>query len=337
MTQTPSVLRRSGVACAFVLSALALAAAACSSGHPMGDPGAPCYPNATCNAGLACKGGTCVTVEGAGGGATSGSTGHTSSAGGASGTGTSGTGGAPGTGGASGSPASTSTTATSSASTSSGADSPPLFLDFGTNVSSITVGQSVTFTAVLTDPNGIADLVGGALSDQNGATYGAFQASGQMGSFQLTVSWDQMNQAAPIDFAYGANEMRVFTAKFFDMEGKSAQMSTTITLTCNGLQAVAGACYDTMNDAANCGMVGHACSQTVCYHGECAQFASCANASTSCNAICTAMGKVCAPKCGPLNNQGGYAYGGTGCLGSSTNVGCGTSLAADKSASCCCF
>ena len=74
--------------------------------------------------------------------------------------------------------------ATATSSGLAGDTAAPVFLDFGTNVTSITAGESVTFTAVLTDTNGIGSLVGGALTDQNNATYGAFQASGQMGSFR---------------------------------------------------------------------------------------------------------------------------------------------------------
>jgi hypothetical protein len=336
MSQTSPDVRSPGVACAFVLSVVALAAAvgACSKGGAAGDEGAACYPNDTCNAGLSCKAGECVAATGSGGAASS-SSGHTSSTGGVSGTGTGG--------------ASESSSTTTTASSSGGSGGPPVFLDFGTNVTSITVGQSVTFTAVLTDPNGIGDLVGGALTDQYGATYGAFQASGMMGSFDLTVSWAQMQQAHSIDFAYGTNGQRTFTAKFFDMAGKSAEMMATITLTCSmgsmEWQAIAGACYNTMNDPNNCGGIGISCGGAIkCYEGECAQVGNCTTASTtmsSCNVICAAMQKTCANECGNGIGLNPPLVGG---LGSTTlgctdqyNIDCNTPLANYKSANCCCF
>ena len=47
--------------------------------------------------------------------------------------------------------------------------SAPRFLTFGTNVTSIGWGGAVTFTAVLTDPDGIDDLIGGSLTSPDGA------------------------------------------------------------------------------------------------------------------------------------------------------------------------
>jgi hypothetical protein len=47
--------------------------------------------------------------------------------------------------------------------------------------------ESITFTAVLTDPDGIDDLIGGSLTNADGSIqYGAFVTSGQEGSYSLT-------------------------------------------------------------------------------------------------------------------------------------------------------
>jgi hypothetical protein len=221
-----------------------------------------------------------------------------------------------------------------------------VFLDFGTNVTSITAGQSVTFTAVLTDPAGSGTLVGGALSDQYGGTYGAFQASGGMGSFDLTISWAQMQQVHSIDFAYGTNAQRTFTAKFFDMAGNSAQTTTTITLTCSmgsvEWAAGAGVCYDTMNDPNNCGAVGNKCPAAVsCSEGHCVDFLACAPAQTSCDAMCAAAGKTCSDGCikwlDPPLGIGGDAYTDAVCSLGPTKIQCADSLSGYKAARCCCF
>src|SRR5688572_30415979 len=77
----------------------------------------------------------------------------------------------------------------------------PVFLSFGSDVPELSAGQSVTFTVVLTDPDGIDDLIGGSLKSEDGkSTYGAFVTSGQEGSYSLTVGWAQMNRVEPIDF-----------------------------------------------------------------------------------------------------------------------------------------
>ena len=45
-------------------------------------------------------------------------------------------------------------------------------------------GQTVVFTAVVTDPDGIEDLIGGTLEDPTtGGTYGAIATSASEGSY----------------------------------------------------------------------------------------------------------------------------------------------------------
>jgi hypothetical protein len=77
----------------------------------------------------------------------------------------------------------------------------PVFLSLQTNASSLTAGESITFTAVLIDPDGVDDIVGGTLSDLTGMIgYGPFVAAGQPGTYSIMVSWDAMHQAEPIEF-----------------------------------------------------------------------------------------------------------------------------------------
>lgn len=77
----------------------------------------------------------------------------------------------------------------------------------------MTEGDTVRFTAVLTDPDGIDDLIGGALMTGDEQTQlGAFVTSGQEGSYSLVLSWDELNQSYDITFA--ASETREFRAVF---------------------------------------------------------------------------------------------------------------------------
>ena len=143
-------------------------------------------------------------------------------------------------------------------------------LSFGTNVTELVPGESVTFVAVCTDVAGLQALAGGVLESPDGTIqYGAFVASSQ-GSYSLTLSWSQINQAEPITF--DSNDQRSFEAAFFDSAGSSAHRTTSITLTCNGMAACDGVCIDIMTDDGNCGSCGTACGSptTTCTAGVCA-------------------------------------------------------------------
>ncbi len=151
----------------------------------------------------------------------------------------------------------------------------PQYLSFGTNVSElsgISGEASVTFTAVLTDPDGVDDLIGGSLIDESGAPYGAFTTSGQEGAYEMTVSWSQINSIASIDFATGPGLQREFTAEFFDAAGHKSQKTIGIQLSCEGSSACEGECglgscgaecvYLVSDE--NCGQCGNDCGYGYC-------------------------------------------------------------------------
>jgi hypothetical protein len=294
-----------------------------ADGAAEGARGQRCYPNDTCNAGLDCKNDRCV--EGPAGTGGEGGAGSTSPA--------------SGPGGAGGSSSKSSTGATGgSGGAPPPANQPPIFLSFGTDVSSITDGQAVTLSAVLTDPDGIDDIIGGTLVDGSGATYGAFATSGQEGAYQISITWDEFNQVTPIDFAYGATTQRVLTARFFDQAGHSVEQSTTLTLTCNGKAACDGTCTDTTKSASNCGTCGHACdSGHGCYDGKCGKLSACLPIANSCSAACAAKGKVCKDLCG---SESGEIYYHQMCPNDGASYGvvlCSQQVPDGVSMKCCCF
>ena len=178
------------------------------------------------------------------------------------------------------------TDSTSNGSTTTSADGAPFFLSFSTNVGEITDGESVVFTATLSDPDGFDDIAGGTLiAADGGFTYGPFVAAGQEGTYSITVSWSAIDQVKTIEFEDGSIE-RVFRAEFFDSTGKSASKDTSITLSCEGGGACGGVCKDLQNDGENCGACGKfcegGCENAMCLPlvGECINsmsgFASCA-------------------------------------------------------------
>jgi len=109
----------------------------------------------------------------------------------------------------------------------------PDILMFSTNVTHITEDQTVTFSAIVTDPDGIDDLIGGNLGDPGGGTYGTFATTAQEGAYQMTLSWDDIGYVRPIQITGGLAQ-RSFEARFFDQAGNQATGAVAIDLVCPG-------------------------------------------------------------------------------------------------------
>lgn len=177
----------------------------------------------------------------------------------------------------------------------------PVFLSFGSNVTALTEGETVNFTAVLTDPDGIDDLIGGALESPDGALYGAFATSGQEGAYTLAVTWDQMNQLK--DITFDDSEERSFVARFFDEAGHQSTKTLTVTFTCKGIAACAGRCSDLSVDKDHCGQCGRQCD--ACDDSRCSTQQS-STARVSCEDLCGDVGAVCANNCPDITPTGIY-------------------------------
>ncbi|MDC0673725.1 hypothetical protein [Nannocystis radixulma] len=198
----------------------------------------------------------------------------------------------------SGEPTTVGTSAAEPTSTTSD-PSGPVFLSFKTNVSQLTEGESVTFTAIMTDPDGADDIVGGSLSnDDESLDFGPLTAAGQEGTYSLTLSWAQIHQALPIQFEDGSMAL-VFRAVFFDQAGHKASDTIELTLSCPGGSACAGVCTDLAVDGLNCGTCGRTCrgGEDFCENGACLQsYSSCVaydQGLDTCAAICQAEGETC--------------------------------------------
>lgn len=253
-----------------------------------GGVGCACYPNGTCDAGLSCQGGACVSAGSAGSGAPPA---------GGSGGGEAGAGGAP-------PPA---------------ADA-PRFLSFSTNLTTLTkecglgscfARESAVFSAVLTDPDGIDDLIGGSLKDpDSGAAYGTFATDAGEGAYSLTLTWDAINAVHPIEGKGGASI--VFRAEFFDQGGHAATQDVTLMFECMAETAIDvcdGDCTETDVDYENCGSCGRACDAAgpdvtrECHEGKCAYYAYSDEVTTAtCSAYCTSLGGLaCDPAASRLS------------------------------------
>ncbi len=190
------------------------------------------------------------------------------------------------------------TTSTPPTSGTTAADGGPVFLSFNTNVGKITQGESVTFTALLTDPDGVDDIVGGSLLSENEKIdFGPLIAAGQPGTYSISLSWAQIHQSDPIFFE-NAEPPRVFRARFFDQKGHQAVMDAEIVLMCAGGSACGGSCTDLDLDGMNCGNCGHACASMGCQGGICApNLSGCfvvEDGLDTCAAICKSLAETCA-------------------------------------------
>jgi hypothetical protein len=110
----------------------------------------------------------------------------------------------------------------------------------------LTEHGTTTITAMVIDPDGLDDLVGGVLTDESGAfVFGAFtQLSG--GTFAITVSWWALQEVESIDF--DDNEItRTLVARFSDTTQKEGVRSVPLTLTCDGKSAIEGYCSDCLS------------------------------------------------------------------------------------------
>jgi hypothetical protein len=109
-------------------------------------------------------------------------------------------------------------------------DSAPVFLDFSVNTSTATDIDQITFTAVLTDPDGIEDLIGGTLKSPRGLSCGAFQTSAAKGAYELSLNWSDLNTVEVIEL--DLTNKRTVVAEFFDASGNTSSREIDVSLEC---------------------------------------------------------------------------------------------------------
>ncbi|MCY1061722.1 hypothetical protein [Nannocystis sp. SCPEA4] len=194
-----------------------------------------------------------------------------------------------------------STDATSSPPTTgtSSVEGGPMFLSFSTNVPTLTQDESVTFTAILTDPDGVTDIVGGSLrSADDSLDFGPFVAAGQPGTYSISLSWTQIHQTEAIEFE-GGDSSRMFRAVFFDQAALKAVEEVSLDLVCAGGAACGGICTDLALDGLNCGACEFTCDggSDACESGACLPaWSACVNFDDgleTCSAVCQAVGETC--------------------------------------------
>lgn len=143
----------------------------------------------------------------------------------------------------------------------------PQISELNANTNQLTEGESLRVTASVTDPDGAEDVVGGTLFDDTGAPIGEFLLVSH-GSFIITVTWEEIHAAHPIEFESEAqlNLIAVFT----DAAAHRTAATLTMRLHCDGLGACQGICVNQMSDPLNCGRCGWVCADDgTCDSGSC--------------------------------------------------------------------
>jgi hypothetical protein len=234
--------------------------------------------------------------QGSGGGGGSTGTGGTSGgAGGTTGVGGAATdggasGGAPGTGGAG-----------ADGGTDAGA---PIILSLATNVTTLTPNGTLITTAVVTHPQGIAQVIGGTLNDPSGASYGAFMVSTTSGSYSITLSWNAIEAVQDINASAGSGGVsRMFVATFYDQSGHMTSKTFSIQLRCPTATdpICGGTCHPVQFTTTSCGPAcSHNCvtlypllaSRTCSNQGVCGGALD-STVRQSCSAACQGAGLMC--------------------------------------------
>lgn len=152
--------------------------------------------------------------------------------------------------------------------------SSPVIIDLSSNTSVMNENSTLIITAIVTDPQGIGDLIGGSLKNVSETlSYGAFSTSGEEGSYQITLYWDDLDTVEAV-WAERAGRERVFKALFYDQAGHMASDNISVTLQCTAGRAACdgdcldhqdicdggNTCIDVGSDPTNCGACDFSCA-----------------------------------------------------------------------------
>jgi hypothetical protein len=186
----------------------------------------------------------------------------------------------------------------------------PRILSFGTSSPQLlSLEETLTITAVLTDPDGVDDLVGGSLLDpDSGATYGAFATSAQEGAYEISLDMQRIYEVARVEAIWPEATTVRFRARFFDQAGNEVTADASVDVMCEVVSDFIGgdcrflaASYTSSGD---CTMFtpNRALDATCTEICEVLEDGACANARTSSSTLpCSTMpgpGTTCMCNCG---------------------------------------
>ena len=128
-----------------------------------------------------------------------------------------------------------------------GEDGAPTILSLTLNATVLEEDDSLLVSAIVTDPDGIRDLVGGQLTDDSGdVALGTFATAAAEGAYEVTVPFDVLFELEVEE--EGATPVpRLLRATFFDQGGLSVTEMVSVELACSGGFTCGGtACNDSL-------------------------------------------------------------------------------------------
>ena len=187
----------------------------------------------------------------------------------------------------------------------------PVIVQLSANSTQLDESGTLIISALVTDPDGIDDVIGGTLIDPDtGASYGALVS--EEGAYSITLTWEAIGQVRPIEGPPGG-ESRTFRAQFSDVAAHLATGDVMVQLVCDediNIGLCGGECSEPATDPMNCGACGHVCKNQDpvfrgggCADGECCVDSDCgpylSDCTTqdmgfsTCDEICGSTGEQC--------------------------------------------
>ncbi len=129
----------------------------------------------------------------------------------------------------------------------------PVFVSLSTNSSSITPSDTLRFSVIVSDPDGVQDLLGGEVATPSGDVYKTFAPSGE-GTYTLDLSWQELDQVATIDGPVGGVQ-RAMVVRFFDQAGHNSTRTVNIHLGCDAAAEgpCSAGCFNFNTSTEHCG------------------------------------------------------------------------------------
>lgn len=205
---------------------------------------------------------------------------------------------------------------TGSSETTADANSAPVILALSASPAVLTGTGSVLIVAIVTDPDGISDVIGGTIASPEGTVYGALASSAEEGAYELELSWADLNTFVEINIDPNQAEEREFEVTLFDQAGASVTDSVSVTLESffDDYAVCAGASVSLLSDA-NCGVCGFSCLDDLgsqlgpggeCSNGDWCEKSAQVNvyaSDTTCDAACAAAAGPQTPYSGTIDCQ----------------------------------
>lgn len=181
----------------------------------------------------------------------------------------------------------------------------PVYLSFATNDAAYGVDEAITVSAILTDPDGIDDLVGGSLTingeDGVERTMGTFATSAQEGAYTLTIFAQEALEATrrtTTTLDHDTPHAVELRATFFDQAGHAAYRQISVGISCiYGDPAAGSATFGYLTDGAcvasdayGCWCAGDNCEAPGSSSYSCVAEGS---GEHTMNEVCSLLGKTC--------------------------------------------